>query len=550
MKKYLLSIRKYIALEIVLDLISSAALAFLPYLIKLLFDSANHMSLQLLVTLASLYALCVLVSLVTTYLHMIVSWKRGVAFEIALKQDFFKTITRYRYQKFISRDVGEYISIQAHEITQLEMDYLNPLLNIIKMANSIVIFGAVLLFLVDIRIGIAIVALSFFSAILVPTLGAKTISHRHKVYLDTRGQYMAKMKDLLEGFKLIRPDTRNSIFREHEAVLNKTAHQRFQFGKIKSLLGVVRGFFLYLLNIVSFSLVGWFMLIGEITIGTAAATLGFIESFITPIQSIITDMATIRGTKDIKDKVLAMLDWNTEGDMPPATAFNEAVAFEGVTVRYKDFSLENFSFKFHKGKKYAIIGPNGSGKSTVVRALMKYVELDAGKICVDGKELHSIDTTPIMWCVDQHEHIFMSDFFSNTTVFGTVPHEKTLPKFLSLIGEAKFNSISKQEDCRLLSGGEKQIIGLFRMMLADKDILLLDEPLSAMDSQVSQLMKLYLSSLVDKTIIKVTHDLTDHLHSFDEILLILDGKLCASGSWAQVKATEEFASFYFNSSSK
>ncbi|MBS3937201.1 MAG: ABC transporter ATP-binding protein [Peptococcaceae bacterium] len=259
------------------------------------------------------------------------------------------------------------------------MDYLNPLLNSIKMANSIVVFGAVLLFLVDIRIGIAIIALSFFSAILVPTLGAKIISHRHKVYLDTRGEYMAKMKDLLEGFKLIRPDTRNSIFREHEAVLSKTAQQRFQYE--------------------------------EITIGTAAATLGFIESFITPIQSIITDMATIRGTKDIKDKVLAMLDWSTEGDMPPATAFNEAIAFEGVTVRYKDFSLENFSFKFHKGKKYAIIGPNGSGKSTVVRALMKYVDLDAGKICVDGKERDSIDTTPIMWCVDQREHIFMSDFF-------------------------------------------------------------------------------------------------------------------------------------------
>jgi len=548
MKKYLLSIRKYIALEIVLDLISSVALAFLPYLIKLLFDSANHMTLQLLVSLVSLYALCVLVSLVATYLHMIVSWKGGVAFEVALKRDFFKTISRYRYQKFLSRDVGEYISIQAHEITQLEMDYLTPLLNIFKMVNTIVIFGAVLLFLVDIRIGIAIITLSFFSAILVPNIGVKTISHRHKVHLDTRGEYMAKMKDLLEGFKLIRPDTRNSIFREHEAVLNKTAHQRFQFGKIKSLLGVVRGFFLYLLNIVAFSLVGWFMLLREITIGTGAATLGFIESFIAPIQSIITDLSTIKGTKGIKEKVMAMLDWGAEGEMPAATVFNEAIAFENVTVRYKDFSLDNFTFKFRKGKKYAIIGPNGSGKSTIVRALMKYVDLDAGHIYVDGNELHGTDITPLVWCVDQNEHIFMSDFLSNITVFNSVPHKQAISKLLGLIGEAKFHSISNQRNCRLLSGGEKQIIGLFRMMLADKDILLLDEPFSAMDLQVSQLMKLYLSSLVDKTIITVTHDLTEHLHSFDEILLILDGKLCTTGSWAQVKATEEFASFQFNGS--
>jgi ABC-type multidrug transport system fused ATPase/permease subunit len=539
MKKYLLAIRKYIALEIALDLISSAALAFMPYLFKLLFDSADQLSLRLLVTLAALYALCVLVSLVATYLHMLVSWKGGVAFEVAMKRDFFKSIARYSYQKFVSKDVGEYISVQASEITQLEMDYLNPLLNIFKMANSIVVFGAVLLLLVDLRIGIVIIALSFFSAILVPTIGAKTISHRHKVYLDTRGEYMAKMKDLLEGFKLIRPDTRNSIFHEHELVLGKTAERRFQYGKIKSLLGVVRGFFLYLLNIVSFSLVGWFLLIGQITLGTAAATLGFIESFIAPIQSIITDMATIRGTRGIKEKVLAMLDWHPESDMPAATAFNEAIVFQGVTVRYQDFSLENFSFTFLKGKKYAIIGPNGSGKSTLVRALMKYVDLDAGKIYIDGKDLQAIDATPIMWCVDQHEHIFLSDFLSNITVFNTVPYEKALPVFSRLIGDAKLSSISKQENCRLLSGGEKQIIGLFRMMLADKDILLLDEPLSAMDSQVAQLMKLYLSSLTDKTIIKVTHDLTDHLDSFDEVLLIVDGKLCASGSWSQVKSMQE-----------
>lgn len=543
MRKYLFSIRKYIALEIVLDLISSAALALLPYLVKLLFDSADNLSLQLLLTLASLYFLCVLVSLLATYLDQIVSWKGAIAFEVALKRDFFESISRYRYQRFVSRDVGEYVSVQAHEITQLTMDYLTPLLNIFKMANSIVIFGAVLLFLVDMRIGIAIMVLSLFSALIVPSIGARTISSRRKVYLDTQGEYATKMQDLLEGFKLIRPDTRSRVLEEHESVLNLTAHKRFRYGKIKSLLGVVRGFFLYLLNFGAFSLVGWFLLLGEITIGTGAATLGFIESFITPIQSIITDMATIRSTAGIKEKVMDMLNWGTEGDMPAATAFNEAIVFDNVTVRYKDFSLENFSFRFSKGKKYAIIGPNGSGKSTIVRALMKYVELDAGMITVDENELHRTDVTPLIWCVDQHEHIFRADFVSNTTVFNSVPYERAMPRFFSLIGGSKLHSISKQKNCRLLSGGEKQVIGLFRMMLADKEILLLDEPFSAMDSQIAQSMKLYVSSLVDKTIISVTHDLGDHLHNFDEVLLMRAGRLCAAGPWRTVRASDEFASF-------
>jgi len=159
------------------------------------------------------------------------------------------------------------------------------------------------------------------------------------------------MKDLLEGFKLIRSDTRQSILREHEAILGKTADKRFQYGKVKSLLGVVRGCFLYLLNIVAFTLVGWFMLIGQITIGTAAATMGFIESFITPIQSIITDMSTIRSTAGLKEKVLDMLEWGSESETPTATTFSDAMIFDAVTVRYKDFRLDNFSYRFSKGEK-------------------------------------------------------------------------------------------------------------------------------------------------------------------------------------------------------
>src|SRR3712207_3752359 len=82
------------------------------------------------------YVISMLASVVFEYLSMIFTWKATLNFEQSLKRDFFKSIFNYSYEKFSSKDVGEYISIQGNDITALDQDYLTPLIDMVQAARS------------------------------------------------------------------------------------------------------------------------------------------------------------------------------------------------------------------------------------------------------------------------------------------------------------------------------------------------------------------------------------------------------------------------------
>src|SRR6056297_1188468 len=149
MKKYLLHIKNNIIMQVIMDGLATASLALLPYLQKLLFDSISGKNSYHLLSIITIYSLLILLSLSFTYFDQINIWKGTIKFEKILKKDFFNAITNYCYKRFYSKDVGDYISIQGNEITQLDMDYVTPLIDIFKSINMIIIYGIVLFVLID-----------------------------------------------------------------------------------------------------------------------------------------------------------------------------------------------------------------------------------------------------------------------------------------------------------------------------------------------------------------------------------------------------------------
>lgn len=113
--------------------------------------------------------------------------------------------------------------MQANEITQLEMDYLTPFKDVLKSINIFIIYGVVLFIFIDWKIALIILVLSILSTFIAPNLTSKPLSARRKKYTDNLGVYTAKIKDFLEGFKLIQSITRNKIISEQEKTLNDTS---------------------------------------------------------------------------------------------------------------------------------------------------------------------------------------------------------------------------------------------------------------------------------------------------------------------------------------
>lgn len=203
--------------------------------------------------------------------------------------------------------------------------------------------------------------------------------------------------------------------------------------------------------------------------------------------------------------------------IPSVSDFQHRIEFQNVSVTLGDFHFPCFTHTFEKGKKYAIIGPSGTGKTTIFNLLMQYVNPDEGSILIDGKPIEGKDTSKIMTCINQFEHIFHTSFTENATVFHTYPQSR-MKQALQYFDNQKVNSLTEKQNAQELSGGENQMMQLIRAVTADKPIILMDESFSAVDENNKTILREKLLSL-DKTILYITHDVSeDCLGLFDEVI--------------------------------
>jgi len=95
--------------------------------------------------------------------------------------------------------------------------------------------------------------------------------------------------------------------------------------------------------------------------------------------------------------------------LPAYENFKREVQFENVNISYENFTLADVNLVFEKGKKYAIIGHSGSGKSSIINSITKSINLDSGKVRIDGMDIDGVDTSSIIACVNQFEYLFSSN---------------------------------------------------------------------------------------------------------------------------------------------
>ncbi|WP_291579714.1 ATP-binding cassette domain-containing protein [Clostridium sp. UBA6640] len=539
MKKYINKIKWYILIGIIFDALYTLTIAIVPYMQKLLFDNALNEGIGWVLKLSLLYFIFMILGLIFLYVSERCAWKRSIIFETELKKDFFQSISRYSYKRFSQRDIGEYISMQGNDITALEQDYLQPLISIVQSINMLIIYSVIMFVFVDFRIAL-VIFLSSLVSVFVPKITAKTLAKRRNEYLVQVGRYVSCIKDFFEGFKLIDNRTRNNICKEHDKIIKETADKRYEYGKFKVVTLKVNGFAIDIIGIFSFIAVGILFFKNEITIGTGIATFGYIQCFINPIDEILRDINTISSLKHVKSKVFTYINENEPSNKVDKGEFNSHIEFKNISIDYGDFSISDFSYRFEKGKKYALVGHSGSGKSTIVNALMKYRELDSGNIYIDGENLNSLDTSSIICCVNQSEHIFADNFINNASVFSSYNNTK-ISEIVDNLNLNILKNIKYKENCQQLSGGEKQIVNIVRMLSADTPICIMDESFSAMDVNTTEVLQNTLMNMKDKTVIMVTHKLSqEQLEQFDEVILMKSGKVMQSGAYSDILKTPEF----------
>ncbi|MFC3320696.1 quaternary amine ABC transporter ATP-binding protein [Mesorhizobium cantuariense] len=206
-------------------------------------------------------------------------------------------------------------------------------------------------------------------------------------------------------------------------------------------------------------------------------------------------------------------------------------------------AVADVSFSVDEGKIFCIMGLSGSGKSTLVRHINRLVEPTAGEIIVAGRNINALNTRDLR----ELRSLSVGMVFQNMALLPHRSVEDNVALSLELRGTKRSERTAKaREKLKLvgleewalrypeeLSGGMKQRVGLARAMAADPEILLMDEPFSALDPLIRRQLQaqfLELSRLVKKTTIFITHDLDEAIRLGDRIAIMKDGRFVQVGT--------------------
>lgn len=328
--------------------------------------------------------------------------------------------------------------------------------------------------------------------------------------------------------------SKNGIRKYHYQRLSETEDQKLAFGKFKTFVNIVNGFVMDLVSLTAFIMVGYLLISGEITIGPGVATFAYIESFIYPIKYILNDVNAINSCKEIVREAKELGNEYLENEKEDSyilPEYNEisSLKLENLEYAINDFYLGPVNIEFKSGNKYLIIGESGSGKSTLLKTIVGQIEHDRGNIYINNESISnnlSEFASEKVFYITQNSHVFSVPFLEQVTHFNAYD-EKDIYSYLNKLPKNIVNRLVNSNNCNELSGGEKQVVNILTCALAKKDIILVDEGLSAIDINTKKLVRdEIISNYNSKIYIEVSHDLgTDNIDYFDYIIRIKEGEV-------------------------
>lgn len=215
------------------------------------------------------------------------------------------------------------------------------------------------------------------------------------------------------------------------------------------------------------------------------------------------------------------------------------IRFEHVSMNYDDSKLilDDISFELEEGKFYTLLGPSGCGKTTILRLIAGFIEPTQGDIYFDGQLVNNIPAN------ERQVNTVFQDYalFPHLNVFENVAFGLRIKKVNNkevterVLEALKFVSLAGFENREIteMSGGQRQRVAIARAIVNDPKVILLDEPLSALDLKLRSEMQYELRELqqrLGKTFVFVTHDQEEALAMSDEIFVIQNGEIAQSGS--------------------
>ena len=279
---------------------------------------------------------------------------------------------------------------------------------------------------------------------------------------------------------------------------------------------------------------------GQLSIGTLVAFMAYHSLLLSPVQSLIGLSASITSAKVSLARVLELLDTPIEVTEHPnavaVSSVHQSIAFRNVTLLHDGRTvLDDVSFEITSGAFSVIVGPSGGGKSTIADLMVRLLDPDSGVVMIDGVDVRMLrlrDLRRTVVLIDQSPYLFHGTLFENIAyarpsvgrgVAEEAAQQAGLTDLLQRLPHGLDTVVGERG--LTLSAGERQRVAIARAFLSNPEVLILDEPSAALDSErETELVDTLRWKFHGRTVIAITHK--PALASVaDNVLYIKDGKL-------------------------
>lgn len=333
---------------------------------------------------------------------------------------------------------------------------------------------------------------------------------------------------------------------------------QFLSGVMQPIMGLVGN-----LGYVAVVMMSAFLMIsGRITVGNAQAFFQYIRNFTQPITQLSQVSNMLQMLAAAAERIFEFLDEDEEDDPVPLSESLRAtgsVEFDHVRFGYipEKTVIHDFNCSVEPGQTVAIVGPTGAGKTTLMKLLMRFYDVNAGSIRVNGADVRSLpreDLRSNFAMVLQDTWLFKGSIRENIR-YGNIEADDAMVEAAARTALADHfirtlpggYDFELNEDASNVSQGQRQLITIARALLADRPILILDEATSNVDTRTEERIQRAMDILMaGRTCFVIAHRLST-IRSADVILVLRDGDIVESGSHEELLARGGFYAELYNS---
>lgn len=511
---------------------------------------------QLLLWLGALYVFSSVFRLIQQY--VMASVAQNTVYD--LRQDVFKKLKNLPLSYYDGRPHGDTLSRVTNDIDTIGGTLQQSLTQFITSMVTIIGIIGMMLFISPLLTIIALVSLPLSIFVIRPFL-----KRSQKHFADqqrTLGTLNGHIEEMYTGHQVVQ------AFGQEEKAIHSfddvndelyDAGRRAQF--ISGIIMPVMSF-IGNLSYVLISIVGGLLVIQRsISIGDIQAFITYSKQFTQPITQTANIANIIQSTVAAAERVFELLDEEEETKETALASLHEtrgAIQFKDVDFGYgEELLIEEMNVDIKSGQVVAIVGPTGAGKTTLINLLMRFYELDGGKITIDGvniKDLTRSDLRQNFGMVLQDTWLFNGSIKDNIAygkdnatdeeVFAAARAARA-DRFIRTLPDG-YETILNEEASNI-SQGQKQLLTIARAILADSPIMILDEATSSVDTRTEVLIQQAMNHLMeDRTSFVIAHRLST-IQDADLILVMDKGQVIEQGTHSSLLDEDGFYADLYNS---